>query len=88
MICLAVIDTNVIVSALLSSKDTRIIRFLERHPIINGKKTAQDLGVSFNTTTSAIRKLIDTGILKENTNVSRNRIFTYGEYLSILREGT
>ena len=62
--------------------------YLEKHPIINVKKTAQDLGVSFNTATSAIRKLIDTGILKENTNVSRNRIFTYDEYLSILREGT
>ena len=75
-----------------SSRSRNIARelfdYLEQHPIINVKKTAQDLGVSFNTATSAIRKLIDTGILKENTNVSRNRIFTYDEYLSILREGT
>lgn len=75
-----------------SSRSRNITRalfdYLEKHPIINVKKTAQDLGVSFNTATSAIRKLIDTGILKENTNVSRNRIFTYDEYLSILREGT
>lgn len=67
---------------------SELFDYLEQHPIINVKKTAQDLGVSFNTATSAIRKLIDTGILKENTNVSRNRIFTYDEYLSILREGT
>lgn len=75
-----------------SSRSRNITRelfdYLEKHPIINVKKTAQDLGVSFNTATNAIRKLIDTGILKENTNVSRNRIFIYDEYLSILREGT
>ena len=75
-----------------SSRNRNIIRelfdYLEQHPIINVKNTAKALGVSFNTATSAIRKLIEAGILKENTNVSRNRIFTYDEYLSILREGT
>ena len=62
--------------------------YLEQHPIINVKKTADDLGVSFNTAASAIRKLIGVGILKERTNFVRNRIFAYDEYLNILREGT
>ena len=60
----------------------------DEYPIIDIKKTASALGISFNTTSSAVNKLVEAGILKEKTNASRNRVFSYEEYLNILRKDT
>ncbi len=46
------------------------------------------MGVSYNTVSSVVDKLVQTGILKETTNASRNRVFSYEEYLNILRKDT
>lgn len=62
--------------------------YVEQYPIIDIKKTSQALGISYNTTASAVRKLIGLGILRETTNAARNRVFAYQAYLDILREGT
>ena len=62
--------------------------YLEQHPIIDIKRTATELGISYNTTSAAVKKLQALGILKETTNAARNRVFAYGEYLDILRQGT
>jgi Fic family protein len=66
----------------------RIFDYVEQYPIVDIKRTASALGISFNTTSSAINKLVDAGILKETTNASRNRVFSYEEYLNILRKDT
>lgn len=72
------------------SKDNIRILFdyLEQHPIIDIKRTATALGVSYNTISSAVKKLIEIGILKETTNAARNRVFAYASYLAILRRDT
>lgn len=61
---------------------------IEKYPIIDIKKTAYALGLSYNTVANAIKKLVDLNILKETTNASRNRVFVYEEYLDILRKDT
>ena len=66
----------------------RLFDYLEQHPIIDIGKTASALGVSYNTISSAIQKLINLGILHETTNAARNRVFAYQEYLEILRKDT
>ena len=66
----------------------RLFDYLEQHPIIDIKRTADALDVSYNTISSAIRKLIDCGILQETTNAARNRVFAYQQYLHILRKDT
>lgn len=66
----------------------RVFDYIEQYPIIEIKRTATDLGVSYNTVSSAVDKLVQTGILKETTNASRNRVFSYEEYLNILRKDT
>ena len=66
----------------------RLFDYLEQHPIIDIKRTAAALDVSYNTVSSAIRKLIDCGILYETTNAVRNRVFAYQQYLDILRKDT
>ena len=66
----------------------RVFDHIEQYPIIDIKRTAADLGVSYNTVSAAVGKLIQAGILKETTNASRNRVFSYEEYLNILRKDT
>ena len=66
----------------------RLFDELEQHPIIDIKRTAGNLGISYNTAASAVRKLVDIGILKETTNAARNRVFAYQAYLEILRKDT
>ena len=66
----------------------RLFEYLEQHPIIDIKRAAVDLAVSYNTIASATRKLIDCGILHETTNAARNRVFAYQQYLDILRKDT
>ena len=72
------------------SKDNvrALFDYLEQHPIIDIKRTASELGISYNTTSTAVKKLQELGVLKETTNAARNRVFAYEEYLHILRQGT
>ena len=66
----------------------RLFDYLEQHPIIDIKRTASALNVSYNTIASAVLKLTSLGILHETTNAARNRVFAYREYLNILRKDT
>ena len=66
----------------------RVFDYIEQYPIIDIKRTASDLEVSYNTVSAAVGKLVQAGILKETTNASRNRAFSYEEYLNILRKDT
>ena len=66
----------------------KVFDYLEKYPIIDIKRTSVSLDISFNTVSSAVNKLVQIGILKETTNASRNRVFSYEEYLNILRRDT
>lgn len=65
-----------------------VFEYLEANPIIEIRKTAEALSITFNTASSAIKRLADAGILVQTTNASRNRTFAYEDYLGILRKGT
>ena len=65
-----------------------VFEYLEANPIIEIRKTAEALSITFNTASSAIKRLADAGILVQTTNASRNRTFAYEDYLNILRKGT
>ncbi len=72
-----------------SAKNVMLVfNYLEANPIIDIRKTAEALGLSFNTTASAVNRLIDANILIQTSNANRNRTFAYEAYLSILRKGT
>lgn len=66
----------------------KVFDYIEQYPIIDIKRTAANLGVSYNTVSAAVGKMVQAGILKETTNASRNRVFSYEEYLNILRKDT
>lgn len=66
----------------------RVFDYLEKYPIIDIKRTAVALDISFNTASTAVNKLVQIEVLKETTNASRNRVFSYEAYLDILRKDT
>lgn len=66
----------------------RVFEYLESNPIIEIRKTSQELDIAFNTISSVIKDLINIGVLEQTSNQSRNRTFAYKEYLEILKEGT
>lgn len=65
-----------------------VFNYLETNPIIEIKKTAEALGITFNTVSNAVSRLVNAGILVQTSNASRNRTFVYETYLDILRKGT
>lgn len=65
-----------------------LFAYLEQNPIIDIKKTAADLALSFSTVSGAVKRLVDAGILVQTNNASRNRVFAYEAYLEILRKDT
>ena len=84
-------DTNVekLPKTTLSKDNLRaVFDYIEQYPIIDIKRTAKELEVSYNTVAAAVRKLVELGILQETTNAARNRVFAYEEYLAILRKDT
>jgi len=72
------------------SKDNlrAVFDYIEQYPIIDIKKTAKELDISYNTAATAVKKLVELGILQETTNAARNRVFAYEAYLGILRKDT
>lgn len=66
----------------------RVFEYLEHSPIIEIGKTARALNLSFNAVSSAVNRLGSIGVLKQVENASRNRIFAYSDYLTILKKGT
>ena len=65
-----------------------VFAYLEANPIIDIGKTAQALGLSFNTVSAAVKRLTEAGILAQTEAANRNRTFAYEAYLEILRNGT
>lgn len=72
------------------SKDNlrAVFDYIEQYPIIDIKRTAKELDISYNTVATAVKKLVELGILQETTNAARNRVFAYEAYLGILRKDT
>lgn len=72
-----------------ASKNVQIIfDYLEKNPIIDTRKTSEELGISYSTVSRVIAKLEECGILRQTDNASRNRVFAYEDYLEILRKDT
>lgn len=61
--------------------------YLLVHPIIDIGQTAKSLKMSWNTASSAIKRLESYGVLKERTSALRNRVYAYEDYLKIIKRG-
>ncbi len=66
----------------------RVHQLLQQKPIIGIPAAAQRLNISPPTIAKSIQHLQDLGIVREVTGKQRGRMFVYGDYLSILSQGT
>ena len=72
-----------------AAKNARaVFDYLEKNPIIDIGKTAEELNLAFSTVSLAVNRLVDAGILIQTNNANRNRVFAYEDYLAILRKDT
>lgn len=71
-----------------SKSISKLFLFIEHTPIISIKKTSEQLEMSYNTVSSAVKKLVSFGILNQVSGNQRDRLFAYEDYLKILRKDT
>ena len=65
-----------------------ILYYIESHPIIDIGKTAEDLSMAYNSIATCVDKLEHLGILCAVKEQSRNKTYSYKQYLDILSDGT
>lgn len=62
--------------------------YLEKNPIIDIQKTAAALNLSYNTVAKSVALFVDNGILQQTEKLGRSKIYSYVEYLAVLRKDT
>ena len=70
------------------NKVERLFTYIEKNPIIDTQKTSDVLGFAYNTTAKYIDILCEKGILKQTAKAGKAKVYSYEEYLSILRKDT
>ena len=66
----------------------KLFRYLEANPIIEIRKTAGALSLSYNAVARAVTVLMEKNILEQTDKKGKTRIYTYSAYLDILRKDT
>lgn len=66
----------------------KLFAYLEENPIIEVKKTSAALEISYNAIARAVVVLMEKGILTQEEKNGKTRIYSYSEYLDILRKDT
>jgi len=66
----------------------RVHSYLQKKPVLEIPRAAQEIGISQPTVTSALKKLEEIGVVREITGKARDRMYVYEKYLDILGEGT
>ena len=66
----------------------RVYATLRERPILSITAAAERADISFSGASSAMRLLVDLGLVRESTGKRRGRLFVYDEYLAVLNEGT
>ena len=62
--------------------------YLEKNPIIDIQKTAAALNLSYNTVAKSVALFVDNRILQQTEKSGRSKIYSYVDYLAVLRKDT
>ena len=65
-----------------------LLSYLEKNPIVDIKKTSTALGFSYNTTAKYVDIFREKGILSQTAKAGKAKIYSYTNYLDILRKDT
>ena len=71
----------------LAASILKVHRVLTEHPIATSGLLVEKTGLTHATVNKALERLRGLGIVRELTNMKRNRLFSYGRYLVILNQG-
>ena len=72
-----------------TTKTARILfEYLEKNPIIEISKTAEALGMAYNTVSRVVKIFEENGILLQSDRIGKTRIYSFEKYLQILRKDT
>lgn len=63
----------------------RLLLYMFSKPIVNISQISKELNIAFNTANSIIQQFSQTGIVKEITDLSRNRLFVLWNYLDLFK---
>lgn len=66
----------------------KLFAYIETNPIIDIQKTAAALGLSYNTVSKMVTILVEEGILRQTDKAGKAKIYSYADYLDILRKDT
>lgn len=66
----------------------KLFAYIETNPIIDVQKTAAALGLSYNTVSKMVTILVGEGILRQTDKAGKAKIYSYADYLDILRKDT
>lgn len=66
----------------------KLFAYIETNPIIDVQKTAAALGLSYNTVSRMVTILVEEGILRQTDKAGKAKIYSYADYLDILRKDT
>lgn len=66
----------------------KLFAYIETNPIIDIQKTAAALGLSYNTVSKMVTIFVDEGILRQTDKAGKAKIYSYADYLDILRKDT
>ena len=78
-------------NSMTKQQQTNAINFLiylEKNPIIDIQKTAAALNLSYNTVAKSVALFVDNGILQQTEKSGRSKIYSYVDYLAVLRKDT
>jgi len=64
----------------------RLLLYMFSKPIVNISQISKELSIAFNTANSIIQQFSKTGIVKEITGLSRNRLFVLWNYLDLFKK--
>ncbi|MCK4432094.1 MAG: Fic family protein [Candidatus Aminicenantes bacterium] len=63
----------------------RLLLYMFSKPVVNISQISRELNIAFNTANSIIQQFSQTGIVKEITDLSRNRLFVLWNYLDLFK---
>ena len=66
----------------------KLLTYLEENPIIEIGKTAEALNIAYNTAARAVNLMAENNILVQSGKAGKTKIYSYEEYLKILRKDT
>lgn len=66
----------------------KLFAYIETNPIIDIQKTAAALWLSYNTVSKMVTILVEEGILRQTDKAGKAKIYSYADYLDILRKDT